>query len=66
MNLAEALPAQQKRVRELISIYEEIGPVSTFAIAMMKQSLANAETAAASGDVVAMLRAYEDLKGFKE
>ena len=66
MNLAEALPVQQKRVRELIEIYQEIGPVGGFAIAMMKRSLSNAESAAASGDVVAMLRAFQDLQGFKE
>ena len=66
MNLAEALPVQQKRVRELIEIYQEIGPGCAFAIAIMQRSLSNADYAAASGDVVAMLRAFQDLQGFKE
>lgn len=63
MNLAEALPAEQQRVRELLPIYDAI-PEGIFAATMMRQSLSEAERAAASGDVVAMLRAYEDLKGY--
>jgi hypothetical protein len=66
MNLAEALPEQQKRVRQLIPMYESIGPASAFAVACMCESLSQAERAASSGDVIAMLRAYEDLKGYKE
>jgi hypothetical protein len=63
-NLAEALPEEQQRVRELLPIYDAI-PTGVFAATMMRQSLARAEQAAASGDVVAMLAAYEDLKGYK-
>lgn len=66
MSLGEALPAEQARVRELLEQYVEIGPPGAFAAAMMRQSLANAEKAAISGDVVAMIRAYEDLKGFTD
>ena len=40
-------------------------PNGHFAAAMMRQSLAEAERAAVSGDVVAMLAAYEDLKGYE-
>jgi hypothetical protein len=64
--LADQLPAEQKRVREMIALYEEIGPAGAFAIAMMKVALERAERAAASGDTVAILRSYEELKGFKE
>jgi hypothetical protein len=64
-NLAEALPNEQQRVRDLLLIYNAI-PTGVFAATMMRQSLARAEQAAASGDVVAMLAAYEDLKGYKE
>jgi len=63
MNLAEALPIEQARVREMLPVYDSI-PAGKFAAAMIRQSLAQAEQAAASGDVVAMLRAYEDLKGY--
>lgn len=62
--LAEALPREQRRVRELIEIYKTI-PTGIFAITMMRQSLEKAEQAAASGDVVAMLAAYKDLKDYE-
>jgi hypothetical protein len=62
--LADALPREQERVRELIPIYESLGVSGTFAVAMMKISLREAEKAAARGDVVAMLRALEDLRGY--
>ena len=61
--LADALPKEQQRVRELLSLYDAI-PTGIFAATMMRQSLATAEQASASGDVVAMLAAYEDLKGY--
>ena len=64
-NLAEALPKQQERVRELLKIYDSI-PSGVFAAAMMRQSLSDAEKAAASGDVVAMMQAYHDLSGYSE
>lgn len=65
--LADALPKEQARVRDLIPMYESTGPgrVGRFAITCMKQSLEKAEKAAAEGDVVAMLRALEDLRAWK-
>ena len=63
-SLAEALPKEQDRVREIVAIYDTV-PNGHFAAAMMRQSLAEAERAAATGDVVAMIAAYEDLKGYK-
>lgn len=62
-SLAEALPNEQKRVRELLPLYDEI-PTGVFAATMMRQALTRAEQAAASGDVIAMLQSYEELKGF--
>lgn len=64
-SLAEALPREQKRVRKLVEIYNTI-PTGFIAAEMMRQSLTNAEKAATSGDLVAMIEAYEDLKGYKE
>jgi hypothetical protein len=64
-NLAEALPQEQQRVRELIPLYLAIGPAGSFAIAMMNDALRRAEIAAAGGDVIAMLQVYEELRGFK-
>ena len=62
--LADALPKEQERVRELIPIYESTGSAGAFALAMIKNSLREAEIAAASGDVVAMMRAFEDLRSY--
>lgn len=64
VSLGEALPREQERVRELLAQYVAIGAPGMFGAAMMRQSLARADQAVMSGDVVAMLRAYEDLKGF--
>ncbi len=61
--LAEALPREQQRVRELLPLYDAI-PTGIFAATMMRQSLAAAERAAAAGDVVAMMAALEDLRGY--
>ncbi len=61
--LAEALPKEQQRVRELLPIYDAF-PAGTVAAKMIRQSLARAEQAAASGDVAAMIAAYEDLRGY--
>lgn len=63
MNLAEALPKEQQRVRDLLPLYDAI-PTGVFAATMMRMALTKAERAAASGDVVAMLRSYDELKGF--
>lgn len=63
--LADELPYQQQRVRDLLPLYEACGPGGMFAVAMIRASLAAAERAAASGDVVAMLRACKDLQEFE-
>jgi len=66
VTLAEALPRAQARVRALIPMYREIGNAGVFALAMMELSLRRADQASAAGDVVAMIRALEDLRGYKE
>jgi len=64
--LADALPREQARVRELLSQYEEVDRMPnancSFAIAGIKASLSRADVAASSGDVVAMIRALENLR----
>lgn len=64
--LADELPRQQERCRNLLKLYEEIGVAGAFAAAFIRLALREAEQAAASGDVVRMLLACEELKGFKE
>jgi len=60
-NLAEALPAEQRRVRALLDAYNKI-PTGAFGAAMLRNALERAERAAAAGDVVAMARSYAELK----
>lgn len=64
-SLADALPKEQARVRKILGYYREIGPAGAFGAFMIEQSLRQADIAAASGDVVAMVWAYEDLKGYE-
>ncbi len=63
--LGTALPKEMTRVRDVvIPPYIEIGPAGAIALAMMRASLDRAQKALAEGDVVAMMQAYEDLKGY--
>jgi len=65
--LADALPREQARCREMLEHALELPPQSGFfLVATLREALAQAERAAASGDVVAILRAYQMLSEFKE
>lgn len=65
-SLGEALPREIKRiVEEVMPAYIEIGSAGAFALAMMRHDLDKANKAMMSGDVVAMIRAYNELKGYK-
>lgn len=66
--LGDALPAQMARVRRLIVLYREpfLEGAGEIAARMMEASLQAADRAVISGDVVQMIRVYEDLKGYKE
>ena len=57
-------PVEQKRVRELVEVYRGLpNPAGVFGALMLGQVLERAEQAQASGDVIAILRSYEELKG---
>lgn len=63
--LGEALPAEMTRVRDdVLPAYLAI-PTGIFAATMMRQSLDAAAKALAEGDVIAMMRCLEDLRGYK-
>lgn len=65
--LADELPRQQARCREILEHALELPPQSgAFLVASLRRSLAAAETAAASGDLGAMIRACADLQGYEE
>lgn len=68
-NLAEALPAEIQRIREdVLPAYEELRAMPNVIvepqIAMMNHAINEATKACAAGDVVAMLRWHEELKGW--
>lgn len=63
MTLAQALPREIERVQELLPLYDAI-PTGIFAATMMRNSIKIAHEAMMNGDVVEMLRVYEDLKGY--
>lgn len=63
--LGGALPREMARVRdEVMPAYQAIGSAGTFALLMMRHDLDRAAKAMAEGDTVAMMRAYEALKGY--
>jgi hypothetical protein len=62
--LGDALPKEVARVRDLIPMYESIGPAGFFAISMMKADLDRASRAMVSGDLVEMIAVYQSLKGY--
>lgn len=62
-SLGEDFPKQQARVRELLTVYLGLpGGAGAFGAAMLEQTLQRADAAAMSGDVIAMLRSYEEMK----
>ena len=64
-SIGEQFPLEQARVRDLLTQYKALGSVGAFGAAMIEQALRRADQAAISGDVVAVLRSYEELKGFQ-
>ena len=63
--MGTALPREMARIRDqVMPAYVECGPAGAFALMMMRDALDRAAKAMAEGDVVAMLAAYNDLRGF--
>jgi hypothetical protein len=61
--VGDDFPREQLRVRALLMEYHSIGPAGRFGAAALEAILRRADEAAISGDVVRILRAYEELKG---
>jgi hypothetical protein len=63
--LADALPREMARVRDqVMPAYIEVGPPGELALFMMRADLDRATKAIMEGDVVGMIAAYRDLKGY--
>ena len=61
-SLGEEFPKQQARVRTILGHFRDIGPPGMFGAAMIEQVLQRADQAASGGDVIAMLRSFEEMK----
>lgn len=66
LTLGEAFPIEQARVRRILGYYREIGPVGNFGAAMIEDVLQRADQAAVAGDVVVMMRIYQEMQDVKE
>lgn len=64
-SVGEDFPREQQRCRELLGIYEGLGSQGAFGALVIRDALSKAEQAMASGDVVAIVRSYEELRGLR-
>lgn len=62
-SVGEKFPVEQARVRELLDYYKALGYAGTFGALAIEEVLQRADSAAISGDPVAILRSYEELRG---
>jgi len=66
-SVGEAFPQEQARVRELLVVYRELPlHAGAFGAMMLEGVLRRADEAIASGDIIAILRAYKELRGCGE
>ncbi len=63
-NLMQGLLEEMNRVREIIQVYKKT-PGGQLAAAMMEEAIKLAEEAAGVGDVIEMLKCYEQLKNYE-
>ena len=64
-SIGDALPAEIERCQEVLAVYATIGPAGAYTAIAIRKSLVKASKAVLGGDVVEMMRAYQDLKGYK-
>lgn len=63
-SVGDDFPNQQARARELLDIYRTI-PTGGFGALMIEEALQRADQALASGDIVAIVRSYNELVELK-
>ena len=62
--LGEAYPKEQARLRVILGHYKEIGLAGCIGVMLIESSLQAADEAAISGDVAAMIAAFEDMQTY--
>lgn len=65
MTIGEDFPIQQARMRRCIEQGLATGPNGRFYVAVCEEILRRADEAAISGDVVLILRSYNEMKEFQ-
>ena len=58
-------PKEVARVHELRDAYKTIGPAGAFALSTIDQALARATEAQSSGDVVEIIRSFQELRSLE-
>lgn len=61
-SVGEEFPKEQERVRELLVEYRALGAVGVFGAVQLAATLKRADEAAMSGDLVAVLRSFQEMK----
>lgn len=64
-SVGEEFPKEQARARELLQQYKAIGAPGQFGSIMIEQALQRADRAMASGNIVEIVRSYEELKALE-
>jgi hypothetical protein len=65
--LGDDLPKEIARVRDVVlPAYLECGPGGQFGVLMIRKALNEASRAMIEGDTIAMIRVYQELKGWHE
>ena len=64
MNLVDGFKQELERARELLIVYQGI-PTGQFGVIMIKEAIERAETSILTGDVVEMIRSYNELKALE-
>lgn len=64
-NLMSGLIQEMNRAREVLKMYEEIGPAGMFGCTVITQTIKETEQAITESDVVKMLLSYQKLKEIK-
>ncbi len=60
--LGDAYPKMQARVRDILQVYRELGPVGVFGATMIEDCLRRADRAAIEGDLPAMIALYKEME----
>lgn len=64
-SVGSEFPKEQARARALLEQYIAIGPAGAFAAQLIRDVLTRAEQAQASGDIIAILRSFAELRSLK-